>query len=152
MNNRRRYAELLRQFMSGRMTNWDYEDASDEVLDASDAATWGVHSQVWFTYDDLTRHWIGRRHGMTAEGRRDVARWVMFLRSERDYEYRSLGFVQGLLRVLSLGLFQPPDLNPGAERDYWPYYRRTDFETDRRRPTLLCGVPLPTDNLGVAPE
>lgn len=83
---RRRYAELLRQFMSGRMTNDEYDDRACAIVwsqtPTSDPSTRRLYRIVWSMYCDI------RTHRMTdpgwrppAEVRRGIAKLVVFLRS-----------------------------------------------------------------------
>lgn len=82
---RRAYARLLRQFHSGRMTNFEYEDrvgfirrtwGSDDAVDA-------VHFAQWPAYDDLCEHRMtDAGHRLARRERRWVARCVLFLGSE----------------------------------------------------------------------
>lgn len=141
MTPRMQYAQLVRHFLSGRMTNHEYEKACDAFLTCDDEAVGQVYDKLWNEYCDLREHRMGRRYGMTREGRRTAARWILFLRSGRPYEYRYMKCPNGLVSLLTLGLVRRYENanNDSAERDYWPYYRRSDFETDLRHPGLLAG-------------
>lgn len=77
-------ATLLRQFMSGRMTNDEYQDRLAELHNryGFDAAVADFDLVVWHLYCDI------RTHRMTDPGRRPpkpirrrVARWIVFLRT-----------------------------------------------------------------------
>lgn len=81
---RRRYAELLRQFMSGRMTNYEYDDRADDFIfhSRADDALDRVYEVAWLTYCDIRKHRMtdpDRR--LPKAARRCVARWIVFLRS-----------------------------------------------------------------------
>jgi hypothetical protein len=81
---RRRYAELLRQFISGRVNTDGYEDRFFEMVDRDgpEEAVWAVFASVWHLYDDITPHFMtDSRHRVSPELRRRVARWIVFLRS-----------------------------------------------------------------------
>ena len=151
MNTRRQYAELVRHFLSGRMINLKYELACDAILRDADAAIDHVYNELWKEYCDMREHRMGRRHGMTREGRRLAARWIMFLKSNRPYEYRYVKYSKGLIALLTLGLVRHYEYseNTKGDRDYWPYYRKTDFEYDLRHPTLLAGAATVCDNKAV---
>jgi len=141
MTARVKYAELVRQFLSGRMTNHEYEIACDVFLKCDDEAVGQVYDKLYNGYCDFREHRMGRRYGMTHEGRRIAARWIMFLRSGRPYEYRHMKYPNGLIAFLTLGFvrrYENED-NDSVERECWPYYRRSDFEIDLRHPELLAG-------------
>lgn len=83
---RRAYAELLRQFMSGRMTNFEYENRFNKLESrfGPDDTVWAVYLRVWECYCDL------RKHRMTDPGRRlppemrlEIARWIVFLHTDQ---------------------------------------------------------------------
>ena len=83
---RRQYAQLLRQFISGRMTNDEYEKRFDSIqASVGDPAVWEAYHQIWITYDDYYTHRMTRAHRLTGEDRRSVARMVLFLHSDREY-------------------------------------------------------------------
>ena len=64
MNTRRRYAELVRHFLSGRMTNLEYERGCDGLLRDMDEASGQVYDELWKYYCDVREHRMGMAHGM----------------------------------------------------------------------------------------
>ncbi len=141
MGARKLYAELVRHFLAGRMTNHEYEDTCDSILNQGDEAVGQVYDKLWNEYCDFREHRMGRKHGMPREGRRVAARWIMFLRSGRPYEYRHIKYPNGLIALLTLGIvrrYENPS-NDGSDRDCWPYYHQSDFEYDLLHPWLLAG-------------
>ena len=139
MNTRQEYAELVRQFLSGRMTNHQYEDRCDALLEDNDIAVAQVYCKLWNGYCDFREHYLGRKHGMTRESRRTCARWIMFLHSGRPYEYPSNGCLLTLISVFTLGMVRKPDPMTAGDSQYWPYFRKSDFEHDLSRPKFLAG-------------
>src|SRR5688500_7396013 len=116
---RDRYAELLRHFAAGRLTNVEYDDASDAYIAAGDVALSEIWWQMWQTYDDIREHRLTGKDELPREGRTDVARMVLFLHSDLPYEWpvpsRLLGL---LLNVFTLGLWGrvfPPSTGGGDE-------------------------------------
>ncbi len=100
---RRKYAELVRQFISGRMTNDEYE-SKFEVLEllGRDRAVIEIHSQVWFLYDDMTTHKMEGAHRLDKIGRRRIAQAVLFLQSGSEYNWPTTGVWGCLLFPLPL--------------------------------------------------
>ena len=86
------------------MTNHEYEKLCDKFLYEGDDAVTHVYCRLWNNYCDLREHRMGMRHGMTREGRRMAARWIMFLRSGRPYEYPTPGCLMSLFSVLTFGI------------------------------------------------
>jgi hypothetical protein len=142
MNARQRYTELVRHFLSGRITNFKYEIACDALVRDLDEASDKVYCELWYYYSDVREHRMGRERGMTREGRRTAARWIMFLKSNRPFEYRHMIYPYGLISFLTLGFvrkYEYPE-NTEGDRDYWPYYRKSDFDYDLAHPVYLSGA------------
>jgi hypothetical protein len=115
---RRAYATLLRRFMAGRMTTDDYEEAYCNLQKhGRDEACEGMFWAAWHTYDDIVPHRMTGSHALSADDRRIVARWLLFLRGQlpytppalvrsppqrrRDWAKRALGV---LMVLIGLGL------------------------------------------------
>ncbi|MGE0176820.1 MAG: hypothetical protein AB7R63_07175 [Phycisphaerales bacterium] len=100
---RRAYAELLRQFASGRMTNHAYEDRRDDIFAqfGLDSAIDAIDGALWHTYCDLREHrWRG---GVMP--RALIARWVVFLHGDEEMgRLPRAGFVPYLGWIV-LGVF-----------------------------------------------
>ena len=82
---RNRFAELLRQLASGRLTNDEFDDAyeprtRDHVVDE-------LFRFAWTFYDDLYEHRLRGSHRLSPRQRRVFARCVLFLRSGLPYEW-----------------------------------------------------------------
>ena len=89
---RDRYAELLRHFLAGNLTNFEYETGCDAILrDCTSTkereAIEGVYWAAWHLYDDINTHRMRGKWALTRESRQMVARWIMFLYGGREYEW-----------------------------------------------------------------
>ena len=109
---RRRYAELVRQFISGRMTNEEYEARFEAIeCNTNDPAVFEAYHQVWFLYDDIKTHRMTGAHRLDRAGRRTIARMVLFLHSDEEYQWLtdlwngSVFLITALLVVLLFALF-----------------------------------------------
>lgn len=155
---RNRYAELLRQFCSGRMTNRRYEEATWRILDESrpeDLAIVEVYGMAWFLYCDLRTHRLQERWRLTPEGRREVARWIVFLHSDLEYRWPVLPVWRRLLPPLLLlawpvtaplaavivwirdRLRPIPALDTNGS--LWPFFDEAEYRAALRYPRLLAG-------------
>ncbi|HZL37111.1 MAG TPA: hypothetical protein VFC78_17460 [Tepidisphaeraceae bacterium] len=149
-------AEALRHFASGRTANFDFEDELLAILAArivdwkdDDAALWAIQSKSWFLYDDIRRHRLDGKRRLNRGGRREIARWIVFLHAGHEYEWPVRNFISFrscLLRVLTLGLAESiirPYLRirdkAMGEWKVWPFIRKEDLEAELRRPRLLAG-------------
>ena len=73
---RDRLAEALRQYVSGRITN---DELDDVEIDWRDRGAIAVKEMAWQLYDDMRTHYVEGDLGKCSEGRRTIARWVIFL-------------------------------------------------------------------------
>lgn len=81
---RRAYAELLRHFASGRVTNFEFEEQGEQIerTFGADAAVNVIDAAAWYLYDDLKEHRLGEGGRDVSETRREIGRWILFLRSD----------------------------------------------------------------------
>lgn len=141
---RDRYAELIRHFVAGQMTNFDYEDRFDRIgesLDAADPAVLEIFEAMWHTYCDIQKHKMTGQHALVDQNRHTVARFVLFLHSDLPYEWPTGDVKKSLLRLLTLGLYgkrktQGEDQTSG-DPDVWPFFRQSDFESAKKNPKLM---------------
>lgn len=85
---RRAFAELLRQFYSGRMTNDQYEARYWKLIDhhGSDSGIEAIYDAAWGTYDDILTHRMSRFwRRLSREQRRVIQRWILFLGTDVAY-------------------------------------------------------------------
>jgi len=101
---RREYAELLRQFISGRMTNAEYESRYEKIKPhADDRAVAEVYHQVWFLYDDIQTQRMTGQHRLDRAGHREIAKTILFLQNGQEYVWPLNSFL-ALLGCLGLML------------------------------------------------
>ena len=85
-SSRRQLAALLRQLAAGRMTNDEFERR--EPLESADPAIQAICSDgAWFLYDDLHEHRLIGKYRLDGRLRSDVARWVLFLETDIEYQW-----------------------------------------------------------------
>lgn len=84
---RTKYAQILRQFVSGRMTTDEYENHFFEFERQFnyDPAAWAVFAAVWHLYDDIWPHRMAGAHRLDRTTRRRIAQFILFLRSGAQY-------------------------------------------------------------------
>lgn len=108
---RRAYAQLLRQYHSGRITNFEFCDRRDKVLSTlgHDEAIRTVESANWFTYCDLHRHRETEpNHRLPPEARRAIARWILFLRTQDAYPAAQLSLQRSAILAVFAHLLTIP--------------------------------------------
>lgn len=143
---RDRYASLLEELVAGRITNEEYEEGFDHILKSAaprDGALEAVYGAAWGLYDDVREYRLVGKDAPTELGYREVARWVLFLRSELEYEWpmnrllRSVGCVLNLLTLGLIGLLFRPVIEWHRSRlgtlHLWPFIREEDYRRECER-------------------
>ncbi len=131
------YAELLRHFAAGRLTNHEYEDAADKLLVSRDASLWAIYLIVWLHYDDWQTHRLTGKWKLSPDMLRNFARIIVFLHSGLPYKWPRTPLWRMLLGIVTR-LF--PSRPCGGDESVWPFFRREDFEAAIARPRLLGGA------------
>ncbi len=80
---RRRTAEVLRHFASGRTTQFEFEYSLSKTPSCGfyDPVLDRVQQFAWLLYDDFKKHKLKGTHKLSRHERRAIARWILFLRS-----------------------------------------------------------------------
>lgn len=167
---RTRFAELIRAFYSGRITNWDFEDDSEELW--NDTAAFHVfHDGIWFTYSDVPEHRFTDKKRLSRDDRRTIARWILFLKSGQPYKWPvssslpvfisipilfsglplaiwkwDLSYLPiGVLILIAIGIpltwIEEWKMNRAGDISMWPFIDRTDYEEALLHPPYLIGTP-----------
>ena len=150
---RDQFAEILRHFAAGLLTNVEYEKRVDDIFEGmsrkqlKDLALSAVWENVWFLYDDMSTHRLRDSHALPPEAKTEIARWIMFLYTDEEYQWPNVSFISlssCLLSIVTLGLwdliFRPYRERKFARhgnRDVWPFLTTQEFEESRRKPHLL---------------
>ncbi|MEO0442463.1 MAG: hypothetical protein AAFZ92_01805 [Pseudomonadota bacterium] len=134
-------AELLRHFVSGQMTNFDFEDKSPNTRDMAVNA---ICDSIWVFYDDFDEHKLTEKNSLAWDAKSIVSRWILFLYSDYKYEWPLISHPG--VRPLNHSFFSKL---LGAEKkekyfmsrgDYqvWPFFRVEDYEESKKSPSLLA--------------
>ena len=135
----------IRRLATGRITNDEFQDR--QPLGSRDPAMMEIFDRgVSGLYSDLHEHRLTGRDRMSREVRREVARIILFLKSDLDYEWPTpalwqelLWMVAGLLTLRGGGRFYMRWMGTHGEVGVWPFLRREDFEQAIRSPCYLAG-------------
>ena len=82
---RQRLARLLKQLVMGKITNDEFEDRLPGI--SRDKSIQAISGAAWYLYDDLHEHRLIDKQALSKVQRREIAKWILFLRSEREYTY-----------------------------------------------------------------
>lgn len=147
---RSRLAEASRWLVSGRITNYQYDDCvlyDGGLLASSDPAIREIYSKgFWPTYDDLHQHRLAGRFRLSPQSRAAAARCVLFLKSDIPYDWpvlsRSTCFIFTVINLVTFGVAGLA-CRRWAERDrdiaYWPFTSRAQFKEALQAPLYLSG-------------
>ena len=139
---RRIFAQAIRALVAGQITNYEFEDSRIPRLNTSDPAVSAIYQEgAWHLYCDLEEHRLRGKHAVSRAEKSQVARWVLFLRTDLPYKWPELRgirfFALAVANLLSLGLanrFYARWFRQQGEVDLWPFIRRQDYETALGRP------------------
>lgn len=145
---RDRLAEGIRHLVAGQTTNWQFEDYS-EVPSEDPALKAVFYSGPWLLYDDWPQYRLRGRHRIESAGRHEIARWIMFLKTDLPYEWpvpqrgylRQLAWI--LANVVTLGALtrrQHRFFAMAGDIQVWPFLRQSDYEAALTSPVYL-GIP-----------
>lgn len=129
--------QALKAYVARRISN----DELDEVLldgKSDDAGLNAVREAAWTLYSDGEQHFAEGKHALTLSAKKDVARWILFLRGESNYVYptrstslMALGNIFApLLSLLTLGMFgrwrhkRRREFSEAGDLSVWPFASR----------------------------
>ncbi len=141
-------AQLLRQLCSGCLTNDQFEDAAGDLLSKpharTDPAIQAIIKQAWYLYSDLREYQLRGKDALPPSVKREVARWIIFLHSDIEYEWTVSAILLNLQRwVIRLKRrFIHGKAKTIMRRDpsIWPFARRDDYDQSLGSPRFLSGA------------
>jgi len=143
---RTKLAELIRHLATGRITNDEFEDRLS--LRSTDPAIWAVFScGAWCLYSDLWEYQLTGKYRLPKDARREVARWILFLKTDFEYEWPRLSRVRRLLILLGnvfttglLSVAYRKYFRRFGDWDVWPFLRRSDYDLALKQPPYFSGA------------
>jgi len=143
---RDRLALALRRYVAGRISNDDLDDID---VDWRDRGSVAVKQAAWGLYCDTKHHYATGKHTITEDGKRMIARWVVFLHSEHEYlwpEYSFIQIVNWPLNLLTFGWWERHkgrrrgEFEEAGEFAAWPFFRMADSDGAALRPRYFTGL------------
>ena len=141
---RKRAAQVLRDFISGKITN---DQFSDTFPISKDAAMGQIFNAVWPYYDDMHEHRLTGTNSLHPVEKREMLRWIVFLDSDLPYVWPEranpqfaqtpsrLGWMQRLFKRREDSSFQD-----AGDVSQWPFAHRADIKHALRNPKRLNGA------------
>ena len=136
-------AEAIRALAAGVISNFEFEkrvplQSPDPAIDAL------FSGGAWFLYSDLSEYRLIDKHRLPRAATSEIARWVLFLRTDLPYEWPTIAgprrILMGVLGVTTLGfsswLYRRSFRRLG-DFEVWPFVRRSDFNEALACPAYL---------------
>jgi hypothetical protein len=148
---RNRLAELARHLADGVSTNDEFEDRAEPVVRSShgDAGVHVIFRDLWSLYSDFQEYRLKGRHCLSKDVKRDVARCVLFLHSDLEYEWPQhpneswkgrLAYAVPFPWLIERIMRRATDeWKASGDFEVWPFLRLSDYQGALERPRLLSG-------------
>lgn len=155
-NHRNILAENLRHYLSGTITNFEFMDRIEPICRTDDKGVRAIESELWFCYDDLREHKNVGKHKLTDETEKHIKRFMLFLKSDNEYEWKDPKFsnpIKWILSLITFGIYSKKsqeekleNTEVGDER-VWPFFRQTEFEKEIEEPKYLNKKKTPQNRI-----
>ena len=145
-NHRNILAENLRHYLSGTITNFEFMDRVEPIYKTDDKGVRAVENAFWFCYDDLREHKNIGKHKLTEESENQIKRFILFLKSDNEYEWKDPKFsnpINWILNLITFGLYPKNSEKTEAENNefgddrVWPFFRQAELENEINEPKYL---------------
>jgi hypothetical protein len=109
---------------------------------------WEVFSSgAWCLYSDLWEYQLAGKYRLPKGARREVARWILFLKTDLEYEWPRLSRFHSLLLLLGnlfsvglIGVAYRKYFRRFGDWDVWPFLRRSDYDLATKQPPYFTGA------------
>ncbi len=145
---RNRLAELTRHLVAGIITNDDFGDEAPYSREDPAIQEVFFYGPYCLYSDYFCSYRLTGRHALSQPVRREAARWVLFLKSNLEYEWPRephwsfcLWVLANILTLNLAGFVLAPlrykRFAQSGDIEVWPFLRRSDFEEALSRPCYL---------------
>lgn len=145
-NDRNLLAENLRHYLSGTITNFEFMDRIETIYRTNDKGVKAIEHEFWFCYSDLKKHKNVGKHKLSEETENIIKRYILFLKSDNEYEWKDPKFpnvINWFLNVIKFGICHKKSQEKESENTgfgderVWPFFRETEFEKEINEPKYL---------------
>ncbi|WP_196890170.1 hypothetical protein [Aureivirga sp. CE67] len=137
-------AENLRHYVSGQITNFEFIDNTGLLDSSEDESVREFCKDFWNAYSDLKEHLNVGKHKITSENEIVVKRFILFLKSELEYEWKSeqRNFIKEIYNLLTLNFpvnktKNAIEKNKLGEKEFWPFFKEEDYKNEILNPKYL---------------
>jgi len=144
-HSRDRLALALRRYVAGRISN---DDLDSIQVDWRDRGAVAVKRMAWRLYDDNRHHFAKGRHAIGRGSKRIIAKWIVFLHSDKEYLWPDYSFIQFSnwpLNLLTFGWWERrkslrrKEFEEAGDFAAWPFVAMADLDDASQRPRYLAG-------------
>lgn len=136
-------AELAHHFVAGRITNYELEKGCPRSKDcAIREIFWNA---LWGLYDDFHEHRLVGRYYIPKDSRADLARCILFLKSDLEYEWtpypprpRVLSTLFSLVTLGFANRVMARHWRQQGDSRVWPFIREVDYHRTLEQPPYLA--------------
>lgn len=140
---RRKAALAARRFVSGQISNFEFEDL---IPSSKDPAIWAIEDTLWSFYDDFDEHTLKGKWAPPEETRKLMNRWVLFLYSREEYLWPRISYPG--LRPFEIGFWgrlfkrhiKQAEFMSAGDFTYWPFIDAESFENANNSTVLLSAT------------
>ena len=140
---RGRLALALRRYVAGRIHN---DDLDGTHVDWRDRGAVAIKQMAWNLYNDTYQHFAVGKNVISRKSRRAIARWIVFLHSDREYLWPEYSFEQ-VSGILTFVLFSRrcerlwKEFCATGDIESWPFQNESEMKAETLLPRLLSGRP-----------
>lgn len=137
-------AENLRHYLSGTITNFEFMERIEPIYSTDDKGVRAIENEFWFCYDDLRKHKNIGKHKLSKESENHIKRFILFLKSDNEYEWKDLKISNTIKRILSLitfGIYPKQVLeteyNEIGDKQVWPFFKQSQLDKEIAEPKYM---------------
>lgn len=173
LERRKKLALHLRHLSTGQISNDDFEERilidvtygwlpeqyfRSKECKNDDKIFRPILEFSWSLYNDTHNHKLKKKHKLTEEKLKEIARIILFLHSDREYDWSyfnmtnpllQLSFTDLLKSIITLGqhyrnikLIKAQEfelMKKEGDFEYWPFKTKNDFEKQLKNQPFLAG-------------
>ena len=142
---RNKLAESMRHYLSGRISNFEFMERTEELWVSKDKAVRKIMQSFWMGYDDLKEHKNEGKHKISSDGELYVKTMILFLKSDNEYnwedlKYDNIPFLRAIIYLVTFGKYPEvwdKEIMKKGDYDVWPFLTKSEFDNEISNPKYL---------------
>ena len=139
-------AENFRHYLSRTITNFEFMDRIEPIYRTKDKGVRAIENEFWYCYDDLRKHKNLGKNKLTEEMENHIKRFILFLKSDNEYEWKDPKFpnpIDWIMDLITFGNYSKKQNDEKKEtlevgnKEVWPFFRKPEFEKEIAEPKYL---------------